>query len=359
MIHITSPDIGPQEINAVARVMKSGHIAQGPEVQAFEREFSRKLVSNHLSIAVNSGTSALHILLLAHQIGPGDEVIVPSFSYAATANSVQLTGGKAVFADIDANTYCIDPNKIEPLITNQTRAIIAVHLYGLPADMMQLKTIANKHNLLLIEDAAQAHGAMIDNSMVGTMADGAAFSLYPSKNMTSGEGGMIVTNNSDIHLLCSMLRNQGMTAQHVHRIVGLNNRMTDIHAAIGRVQLKKIRQYNLHRAHNAQTFNDNLRGVVIPQVPQGYQHVYHQYTIRIIGHDRDQFAKQLKKLGVGTGIYYHTPIHQLAPYMSPAHVPVTELAAKQVLSIPVHPNLSPKDLDHIITAVNLIARAGS
>lgn len=358
-INAASPDIGRAEIKAVKKVMKSGGLAQGPEVAAFEKEFSSKLTSDLSCVAVNSGTSALHLLLLAHGIGRGDEVIVPSFSFAATANSVELTGAKAVFADIDINTYCIDPKVVESLITGRTRAIMAVHLYGMPANMVQLKSIAKKHKLLLLEDAAQAHGGMIDGSYVGTFGDGAAFSLYPTKNMTSGEGGMITINDSNIDKTLRMLRNQGMEKRYQNEIIGFNCRMTDIHAAIGRVQLKKIDRYTSYRVENAKFLSENLENVVVPSVPKGYKHVYHQYTIRVEGHDRDRFAQELEKQGIGSGVYYPTPIHRLPSFNRKDKLPVTELVTKQVLSLPVHPKLSARDLQRIVIAVNKIAKAGS
>lgn len=359
MINVASPSVGRKEIRAVKRVMKSGNLAQGPEVLAFEGEFSKKLASNYASIAVNSGTSALHILLLAHKIGRGDEVIVPSFSFAATANSVELTGAKAVFADIDPHTFCIDPKVVESLITAKTRAIMTVHLYGMPANMKQLIAIANKHNLLLLEDAAQAHGAMVDKTYVGTFGDGAAFSFYPTKNMTSGEGGMIVTYDKDVERLCRMLRNQGMEKRYANEVIGLNNRMTDIHAAIGRVQLQKIDKYNNYRIENANFLNENLKGVVVPKAPKGYKHVYHQYTIRVVGHDRDKFIEELEKRKIGSGVYYPTPIHKLPSYGRKLDLPETEKASKEVISLPVHPKLSPGELHRIVIAVNEIAQAGS
>jgi len=359
MINVASPDIGRKEIRAVKRVMKSGNLAQGGEVLSFENEFSQKLVSNLMSIAVNSGTSALHILLLAHKIGHGDEVIVPSFSFAATANAVELTGAKAVFADIDPHTFCIDPKHVESLITKKTRAIMAVHLYGMPANMPQLVAIAKKHDLLLLEDAAQAHGAMIDGTYVGTFADGAAFSFYPTKNMTSGEGGMIVTYDKNIERLSRMLRNQGMEKRYQNEVVGLNNRMTDVHAAIGRVQLQKIDKYNNYRIENGKFLNENINGVVVPTAPKGYKHVYHQYTIRVVGHDRDKFISELEKRNIGSGVYYPTPIHRLPSYNKSLDLPETEKACREVISLPVHPKLAPGQLHRIIIAVNEIAKAGS
>jgi perosamine synthetase len=359
LIGLAKPDITRKEINAVIRVMRSGNLAQGPEVLAFENEFSETLVTNLHSVAVNSGTSALHLLLLANNIGSGHEVIVPSFSFAATANSVELTGASAVFADIDPSTFCIDPNHVESLISNKTRAIMAVHLYGMPANMPNLVEIAKRHGLLLIEDAAQAHGAMIGDILVGSFADGAAFSFYPTKNMTSGEGGMAVTRDQDAERRIRMLRNQGMEKRYQNELIGFNYRMTDLHAAIGRVQLKKIHKYNSQRVKNAAFFNANLNGVELPIPPIGYKHVYHQYTIRVLGHNRDRFVAELEKLGIGTGVYYPTPIHLLPAYKRSERLKETESACQEVISIPVHPRLTPKELHHISTAVNKVARAGA
>ena len=358
MINVASPDIGRKETRAVKRVMKSGGLAQGPEVLAFESEFSKKLVHDLSCIAVNSGTSALHVLLLAHKIGKGDEVIVPSFSFAASANSIELTGAKAIFADIDPATYCIDPGHVESLVTSKTRAIMAVHLYGLPANMIKLKQIAKNHNLLLIEDAAQAHGASINDVNVGTFGDGAAFSLYPTKNMTSGEGGMIVTDSAEVDRLARMLRNQGMEKRYQNEVIGFNYRMTDINAAIGRVQLTRLDKFTERRIKNAAFLNENIENVIVPYTPKKYKHVFHQYTVRVIDLDRDAFCTALQKLGIGSGVYYPTPIHMLPSFNRKADVPETIKAAKEVVSLPVHPNLSKSDLDKIVSAVNLVAGAG-
>lgn len=359
MINVASPDIGRKERKAVDKVLKSGSLAQGPQVLAFENEFSSKVVSNFRCIAVNSGTSALHIMLLAYNIGKGDEVIVPSFSFAATANAVALTGAKPVFVDIDPHTFCIDPQAIEAAVTKKTRAIMVVHLYGMPANMTQIIAIANKYDVLLFEDAAQAHGASIDKNQVGTLADAAAFSFYPTKNMTSGEGGMIVVYDEGIERMCRLLRSQGMEKRYQNEVVGLNNRMTDIHAAIGRVQLKKLDKYNNYRMENARFLNENLEGVVVPTAPKGYKHVYHQYTIRVVGHDRDKFSQELEKLGVGSGVYYPIPIHKLPSYNEKLDLPETDKACREVLSLPVHPKLSMNDLHKIVISVNKLAKAGS
>ena len=359
MINVASPDIGRKERKAVDKVLKSGSLAQGPQVLAFENEFSSKVVSNFRCIAVNSGTSALHIMLLAYNIGKGDEVIVPSFSFAATANAVALTGAKPVFVDIDPHTFCIDPQAIEAAVTKKTRAIMVVHLYGMPANMTQIIAIANKYDVLLFEDAAQAHGASIDKNQVGTLADAAAFSFYPTKNMTSGEGGMIAVYDEGIERMCRLLRSQGMEKRYQNEVVGLNNRMTDIHAAIGRVQLKKLDKYNNYRMENARFLNENLEDVVVPTAPKGYKHVYHQYTIRVVGHDRDKFSQELEKLGVGSGVYYPIPIHKLPSYNEKLDLPETDKACREVLSLPVHPKLSMNDLHKIVISVNKLAKAGS
>ena len=290
-IPIAKPIIGRDVRRAVNKVLRSGNLTQGPEVLAFEREFSL-LVNERECVAVNSGTSALHLALLSLGIGVGDEVIVPSFTFAATANSVALTGAKPVFVDIDINTYNIDPNLIEKAITPLTKAIQVVHLYGLPADMIRIVEIAKKHNLLIIEDAAQAHSASINDQPVGTFGDAAAFSFYPTKNMTSGEGGMIVFKDKEPARLARLYRNQGMEKRYQNEIVGFNLRMTDIHAAIGRTQLKHLLKWSKKRQDNAMTLSSQLQNVVTPIIPNGFSHVFHQYTIRV-SKNRDTFADKL------------------------------------------------------------------
>lgn len=359
MINVASPDIGRKERKAVDKVLKSGNLAQGSQVLAFENEFSSELVLNFKSIAVNSGTSALHIMLLAYGIGKGDEIIVPSFSFAATANAVALTGAKPIFVDIDPETYCINPKAIDAAVTSKTRGVMAVHLYGMPANMDEIIQVVNKHDIFLFEDAAQAHGAAINGTPVGTFGEAAAFSFYPTKNMTSGEGGMITVYDEKIDRACRMLRNQGMEKRYQNELIGLNNRMTDVHAAIGRVQLKKLYKYNNYRIENARFLSDNLQGVVTPKTIKGYKHVYHQYTIRVVDHDRDRFCQELEKLGVGSGVYYPTPIHKLPSYNGKEKLTETDKACREVISLPVHPKLKMRDLHKIVIAVNKVAKAGS
>ena len=356
------PIIGEEEIEAVTRVMRSGMVAQGPEVAAFEAEFGAHFAAGRPTVAVNSGTAGLHLGLLAAGVGPGDEVIVPSFTFAATGNSVALTGGTPVFADIEPETFTLDPAAVEAAITSKTTGIMPVHLYGHPARMRELRAIADKHGVALYEDAAQAHGASLDGAQVGTFGDFAMFSLYPTKNMTSGEGGMITCATDEIARTARLLRNQGMEKQYENELVGFNARMTDIHAAIGRVQLTKVDAWTEARQRNAAFLDANLAGVVVPPVAEGAVHVYHQYTIRVTD-DRDGFAKALREeYQVGSGVYYPIPNHRLpslAPYAPGLDLPETERAAQEVVSLPVHPSLSQGDLDRIVAAVNAVAKAGA
>jgi len=358
IIPAAKPIIGEEEKAAVERILDSGMLAQGMEVALFEEEFSC-IVANRNCIAVNSGTSGLFLSLSALGIKKDDEVIVPSFTFAATANSVSLTGAKPIFVDIDPQTFNICSSAIESAITSRTRAIIPVHLYGQPAEMNQIMDLAIRHNLLVIEDAAQAHMAAFDKTPVGAFGIAGVFSFYPTKNMTSGEGGMVTTPSATIDRQCRLLRNQGMEKRYVNEIFGFNNRMTDIHAAIGRVQLKKLSRWTEQRRTHAKFFDENLTGVLVPYVHPKAFHVYHQYTIRIVGLNRDDFAAELLRHGVGSGVYYPFPVHQLPSFNHSYDLPETALACKEVLSIPVHPSLSQEDLEKIVTTINTISSAGA
>ncbi|HEY9412853.1 MAG TPA: DegT/DnrJ/EryC1/StrS family aminotransferase [Jiangellaceae bacterium] len=362
-IPAAKPIIGDEERAAVDRVLRSGMVAQGPEVTAFEQEFSTALVEGRTCVAVNSGTSGQHLGLLAAGVGAGDEVIVPSFTFAATANSVALTGATPVFADIEPLHFNLDPAAVEAAVTERTVGIMPVHLYGHPADMTALGAIAAKHGLKIFEDAAQAHAATWQGRAVGTFGEFAMFSLYPTKNMTSGEGGMVSTGDDALARRIRLLRNQGMERQYENELIGLNNRMTDIHAAIGRVQLTKLAGWTKQRQDNAAFLDTNLEGVVTPAVAEGATHVYHQYTVRVADGDgaaRDAFATALREeYGVGCGVYYPIPNHRLPSYGLSLDLPATEKAATDVLSLPVHPSLTQDDLDRIVTAVNTLAKAGA
>lgn len=357
MIPAAKPLIGDEEREAVDRVLRSGMLAQGPEVAAFEEEFSKHVGGRHC-VAMNSGTSALHLGFIAGGIKAGDEVIVPSFSFAATANSVVLAGGVPVFADIDPKTFNIDPNHIETLITKKTKAIMPVHLYGHISPMDEINSIAAKNNLLVFEDAAQGHLASLNGKNAGEFSTVASFSFYPTKNMTSGEGGMCVTDSAEVARVLKLLRNQGQEIRYKNEVVGFNTRMTDIHAAIGRVQLKKLPAWTKKRQENAAYLSANLKNVVVPHVAPGTTHSYHQYTILIPGKDakkRDEFMKRIGEKGVGSGVYYPTPIHRLPSFNLDLHLPVTEEIITECVSLPIYPTLTQGELETIVSVVNEVA----
>jgi dTDP-4-amino-4,6-dideoxygalactose transaminase len=362
LIPAAKPLIGRAERKAVDRVLRSGMVAQGPQVAAFEQEFGAHFVHGRACVAVNSGTAGQHLGQLAAGVGPGDEVIVPSFTFAATGNSVALTGATPVFVDIEPETYGLDPAAVEKAITKKTKAIMPVHLYGHPARMVELEAIAQKHGLEIYEDAAQAHGASLDGRPVGTWGRFAMFSLYPTKNMTSGEGGMVACDSPELVRAVKLLRNQGQEVQYHNEVIGFNARMTDIHAAIGRVQLTKVDGWTAKRQQNAAYLSAGITAVATPVTAAGAVHVFHQYTVRVTD-DRDGFVKALREEhGVGSGVYYPIPNHRLpslAPFAPGLDLPETEKAAREVVSLPVHPSLSRKDLDRIIAAVNTVARAGA
>ena len=351
------PVIGEEEIEAAVRVLRSGMVVQGPEVAAFEEEFSA-LVGGRHCVAVNSGTSSLLVALAAMGIGAGDEVIVPSFTFAATANAVQLAGATPVFADIDPESFCIDPASVSAVIGPRTAAIMPVHLYGHPADMRALGELASRYNLAVIEDAAQAHGATLDGTPVGAFGETACFSFYPTKNMHSLEGGMVVTPDAAIARTARLLRNQGMERRYANEIAGYNLRLTDVAAAIGREQLKKLPAWNDLRRANAAKLDAGITAggsqVRVPTVAEGATHVYHQYTVRVPDCRRDALQEFLTAQGIGSAVYYPTPVHRLPPFASLADgaaLPETSAAAAEVLSLPVHPSLSDADLDRIAAAV--------
>jgi len=362
------PVIGEDEIAAAVRVLRSGMVVQGPEVAAFEEEFGR-LVDDVHCVAVNSGTSALHLSLIAIGIKPGDEVIVPSFSFAATANAVRLAGAEPVFVDIEPDHFTLDPAAVEAAVGPRTAAIMPVHLYGHPADMTALGAIAERHGLAVVEDAAQAHAATWKGTAVGAFGTTGCFSFYPTKNMHSLEGGMITTGDAAVARNLRLLRNQGMEQRYANEVVGANMRLTDVAAAIGRVQLAKLDGWTEQRRANAAALSAGLKTVTPPPEAEGARHVYHQYTVRAgDGVDRDVLVDTLKQQGVGSAVYYPTPIHLLKPYLpgyadlagqQPPNrewdLPETARAAAEVLSLPVHPGLTETDLGRIIDTVNAAA----
>lgn len=363
MIPIARPLIDEAEINAVADVLRSGNMAEGSNVAKFEKAFGEYVGVNY-AIAVNSGTSALQIALQAAGIGPGDEVITTSFSFIATANSILYTGARPVFADISTDTFNLDPGDVVSRITSRTKALLPVHLYGHPAEMDALVEIAGDCDLILIEDACQAHGALYHGQMVGTFGIG-TFSFYPTKNMTTIEGGMITTNSHKIDTLARMIRSHGSPQRYLHEILGYNFRMTDVSAAMGIEQLKKLSDFNLKRIENARYLSDglkNMEGIEVPAIRTGCLHVFNQYTIRVTDHcavDRDTFVEKLTERGIGNGIHYPVPIYGQPLYKERGYKEVlkeAERAAAQVVSLPVHPALTKENLDYIIeTMGELIA----
>ncbi|MEA1893841.1 MAG: DegT/DnrJ/EryC1/StrS family aminotransferase [Euryarchaeota archaeon] len=378
MIPIAKPMIGAEEVNAVAEAMESGGLAQGPRIQLFEERFADYIGVSH-AVATSSGTAGLHVALLAHGIGAGDEVVTTPFSFIATANTVLFTGARPVFADIGED-YNIYPEGILHAITPKTKAVLPVHLYGCPAGMKAIREIAEDHNLTIIEDACQAHGATYDGKKVGSFGTG-VFSFYPTKNMTTGEGGMITTDDPEIAKQARMLRDHGSSKRYVHDMLGYNLRMTDMGAAIGIVQLTKLNDFNSRRRVNAAHLTGELKhvpGITTPEDVLG--HVFHQYTVRVSGGDgimsrgrsvgmggvgdiggsgvgngmRDSLVAYLGERGIGTGIYYPIPIHRQPFYRKLGFqdgLLVSERFADEVLSLPVHPAVSGDDLDYIVETI--------
>lgn len=354
MIPIAKPIIGDEEKKAVLEVLNSGIIAQGPKVKEFEQNFA-EYTGTEYAVAVNSGTAALHIALLAQGIGPGDEVITTPFSFIATANSILYTGAKPVFVDVEEETFNIDPEKIQEKITGRTKALLPVHLYGHMADMKAIMDISQDHNLVLVEDACQSHGAEFDGRRAGSFGTG-CFSFYPTKNMTSSEGGMITTDDREIDEKARMIREHGSRERYVHEVLGFNLRMTDISAAIGLCQLKKLPEFNRRRIENAEYLTELIRNekIITPKVGVNCRHVFHQYTVRVRG-DRNKIVNTLNKKGIGTGIYYPIPIHKQKLYRDldfDDSLPVSERLAGEVISLPIHPSVTKKDVEYISSVLN-------
>ena len=352
-----------EEIRAVAQILRSSILTNksgsGPNVMRFESAFS-KYVSAKYSVAVNSGTAALHAALLAADLDRDDEVILPSFTFVATAEAIALAEAKPIFVDIDPETYCIDPNEVELAITSRTKAVIPVHLYGLTADMDRIMRIAKDHNLIVIEDSAQAHGAKCDEKLAGDLGDMGCFSFYGGKNMTTGEGGMVTTNSRGFSNALRSIRNHGETKEYQSAMIGHNYRMPEIEAAIGLVQLSKLPRFLELRRKNAKILLEMLEGIYglqLPIVPSGFEHAWYVFTIRLLGANaskRNRVVEKIRRKHVDARVYYPKPVH-LFPYYQKRFgsfdLPKTETAARQVFSLPVHPGLSDNDLQRIANAV--------
>jgi len=350
MIPIAEPTIGRSEMERVEAVIDSGQLADGPEVRAFEDEFSGYCEVDH-GVATSNGTTALHAALYGLGIGPGDRVLTTPFSFVASANAIRLVGATPVFADVDPETYTLDPTAVEHRLENgpPVDAILAVHLYGLPCDMDRLTALAERYDIPLVEDAAQAHGARYDGEPVGSLGDVACFSFYPTKNMTTGEGGMVVTDDDAVAERTARFVNHGRSeAGYEHVSLGHNFRMTSIAAAMGRAQLERLPSLIAARRANAERLTERLADadVVTPSVPEPCSHAYHQYTV--LTDDRAGLRAALEEADIGSGVYYPTPIHQQPAYdFLDHHAPVTERVADQVLSLPIHPGVSTTDVDRI------------
>ncbi|MGZ4205429.1 MAG: DegT/DnrJ/EryC1/StrS family aminotransferase [Actinomycetota bacterium] len=340
MIPIARPVIGSAEEEAVLRVLRSGRLVQGPEVAAFEDAFAAMCGVPH-AVACSNGTAALLLALLAHGIGPGDEVIVPSFTFAATAEAVLACGARPVFCDVREDDFCIDVADAETRIGRATRAIMPVHLYGQVADMDAVAALAEAHDLIVIEDACQAHGARYRGRAAGSFAT-AAFSLYATKNMMSGEGGVVTTSDDETADRLRLLRNIGMKERYVHVSFGLNLRLTEMQAAMASVQLARLAAANEERRANAAFYDAELAGltgVVLPRVLKDRVHVWHQYTLRVPAL-RDEVLERLRAAGIGGEVYYPTPSHKQAAFAALVSLPVSEQLAQEVLSIPVFSGLT-------------------
>jgi len=363
-IPIAMPWVGRDELQAIRRVLLSRWLGQGPEVEGFERRFA-EYIGTRFAVAVSSGTAALHLALLAHDIGPGDEVIVPTFTYIATANAVLYTGAKPTFVDIDSYTYNVDPIDVKKALTKRMKAIIPVHFAGQPAEMDQLMEIATEYGLILIEDAAEAHGASYKGRKVGSIGDAGCFSFAWNKNLTTGEGGMVTTNDEDLAGVIESLRNHGKAKSGQIDVLGYNYKMTDIQAALGNVQLKKLERNIALRVQKARYMSSRLRkikGIVPPLESAHVRHVYQMYTIRIeekeTGFSRDALMEYLNSRGIDSRVYFH-PVHLQPLFMTarrPQSFPIAEEVAKEVLCLPLYPELKVRDIDLIIRTIEAVVK---
>ncbi len=359
-VPIARPQLGPEEEAAVLEVMRSGALAQGARVRAFEAAFAAAMGAR-FAVATSNGTTALHLALLAHGIGPGSEVITSPLTFIATANAIVHTGARPVFADVDASLN-LDPDAAAALIGPRTRALMPVHLYGNPADLPAFRRLADRHGLALIQDACQAVGATIEGKPLGSFST-AAYSFYATKNLTTGgEGGMVLTNDPKVAQTCASLRHQAYSSEpYLHDSVAYNFRMTEMQAAIGLVQLQKLPALTRRRRENASYYDEAINSTAFarPQVRTGHGHVYHHYTLRVSSNGappRDAVRVILERLGIGTGVYYPVPVHRQPPYRDP-HIPAcpqADQAASDVLSIPVHPGVSDRDRERIVRALNSV-----
>jgi dTDP-4-amino-4,6-dideoxygalactose transaminase len=349
-------EINEEIAQAVQRVIKSGWFILGEEIKKFEEEFS-KYIGTKYGIGVNSGSDALFLALKALGIGKGDEVITVSHTFISTVDAIVRNGAKPVFVDIDPDTYCIDATKIEEKITERTRAILPVHLYGHPADMAPIMNIAEKYNLFVIEDACQAHGAEYKGRKVGGLGDLGCFSFYPVKNLGAyGDGGIVVTNNEELAEKLGLLRNYGQPQKYHHDFVGVNSRLDEIQATILQVKLKHLDAWNERRRRVAKLYNELLGdSEIVTPIEKGYaKHIYHLYVIR--HKDRNKLQQHLSKKEIQTMIHYPIPVHMQKAYLNlnlgfNVHLPVTEKICNEILSLPMHPGLNDDEVSSIAEVI--------
>lgn len=345
--------LGPELSVAIERVLRSGHFILGPDVGAFEQEVAAYLGVRH-AIGLNSGTDALFIGLRALGIQPGDEVITTTFSFFATAESISLLGAKPVFVDVEEESFNLDVSQLEAAITDKTRAIVPVHLFGRPANMNAVLEVAARHDLKVLEDCAQSFGARVNNALTGTLGHAGAYSFFPSKNLGAyGDGGLLATNDDEVARVARMLRAHGSAKKYHNEMVGYNSRLDTIQAAILRVKLPHIEDYNAGRRRVAQRYNEafaGVNGLITPECVEG--HVFHQYTLRVGHGRRESLAQHLTELGIQTMIYYPIPQDRLPIYAGHyPRYPVSDLLAEQVLSLPIWPQMMEQKQEVVIEAV--------
>ena len=359
MIPVGRPLVGDEEIVAVTEVIRSGMLAQGAVVTAFEDEFAAYCGVKE-AVGTNSGTAALHAVLLALGIKEGDEVIVPSFTFIATATAVSMCGATPVMVDVDRETYTISPDEIAEHITSQTKAVIGVHLFGQSFDVAPVCEICSDHALFLVEDCAQAHGARYNGVKVGGFGAAGCFSFYPTKNMTTGEGGMVTTDDPELAARVRRVINHGQSDKYLHTELGFNLRMSNLNAAIGRVQLAKLDGFNAKRQENAAYYNENLKcaGISTPYCRDDSVHVYHQYVVEVgddYAMDREAFMAFLREKEIGSAVHYPMPVHMQPLYRDSAcdaHCPVSDVLSSRVLSLPVHPGVTAENCAYICDTIN-------
>jgi perosamine synthetase len=361
-VPIARPLVTEEDCRRVLEVLSSGRLSSGEWVERFETSFAA-YVGVPYAVATSSGTAALEVVLEALGVGPGDGVVVPAFTFAATANAVVHQGARPVFVDIDPATFNLDPQAVEEALKRnpRVRGVVAVHLYGLPAAVDSLLEVADRHGVWVVEDAAQAHGAAFRGKRVGSFGVAAVFSFYPTKNMTTGEGGMVTTADAQLARRVRLLVHQGQSGPYLYELVGHNYRMTELAAALGVGQLQHLEERNAARRRNARYLTDrlvDLPGVLPPVEPEGYLHVYHQYTVR--AERRDALAEHLRRRGVESRVYYPEPVPHSPPYRQRGYPcglwPEAERASREVLSLPVHPALGEAELDRVVEAVREFAQ---